>query len=202
MKKIVNYLLVLMTLLSVFQYKANATEKDNDELDIAQLPDTISRYIPEGYQALNATRGDLNQDAIEDVILIVKKRDEEKTSDMIEHPEKRPLFILTGQTDNSYKLAAKSDNAVLCVDCGGVMGDPFMGVTIKKGYFSVEHYGGSAWRWTMIVTFKYSKTKKKWFLHKYGGDEFHVSEPDNTTTNVQSTKDFGVVAFEDFNIYQ
>ncbi len=121
---------------------------------------------------------------------------------MAEHPEKRPLYILIGQSDQSYKLTAKNNNVVYCVDCGGMMGDPFMGITIKNGYFSIEHYGGSAWRWTKIVTFKYSKTKKKWFLHKDGGDSFHTSQPEKVETKVKTVKDFGVIQFEKYDIYK
>lgn len=77
---------------------------------------------------------------------MLKEDNEEETSIIDEDPVKRPLYILTGQSDQSYKLAAKNDNVVYCVNCGGIMGDPFSGIAIKNGYFSVEHYGGSAWR--------------------------------------------------------
>lgn len=44
--------------------------------------------------------------------------------------------------------------------------NPYSGLTIKNGYFSVEHYAGSAWRWTRIPTFKYSKAENDWFYIK------------------------------------
>jgi hypothetical protein len=37
---------------------------------------------------------------------------------------------------------------------------PFMALAIKKGYFTVEHYRGSAQRWTRFVTFKYDPTAR------------------------------------------
>lgn len=169
---------------------------------IENLPATISKFVPEGYSALDTTIGDLNLDEFPDLILVLMKNGEDSTSDVVDHPEKRPLLILTGQPDASYKIEARNDNTVLCIDCGGMMGDPFMGITIRKGFFSVEHYGGSAWRWTRIITYKYSKADNNWYLHKDGGDSFHAADPDNNTSTVKTTKDFGKVEFEKFDIYE
>lgn len=82
------------------------------------------------------------------------------------------------------------------------MGDPFTGVTIKNGYFSVEHYGGSGWRWTRIVTFKYAPAEKNWFLFKDGGDSFHALDPEKVKTKISTVKNFGKVPFERFDIYK
>jgi hypothetical protein len=166
------------------------------------VPANLKNFIPKGYEALDLTKGDLNPDTYPDAILVLYKKGEEKTSDVIDHPEKRPLLVLIGQANKTYKLAARSDNAVYCVDCGGQMGDPFTGVTIKNGYFSVEHYGGSGWRWTRIITFKYSPTEKYWFLHKDGGERFHAISHEEVKTPVKTVKNFGKVPFNKFDIYK
>jgi hypothetical protein len=82
------------------------------------------------------------------------------------------------------------------------MGDPFMQVVIKKGYFSIEHYGGSSWRWTRIITFKYSPDDNYWFLYKDGGEYFHAAEHEKKTKKVLTSKDFGKVRFDEFDIYK
>lgn len=169
--------------------------------DMKVLPPALAPFVPEGYTALDTTSGDLNLDTYPDMTLVLKKNGEETTSDVVEHPERRPLLLLLGQGEGTYKLAARNDNAVYCIDCGGMMGDPFMDVVIKKGYFSVEHYGGSGWRWTRTITFKYSPADSTWYLHKDGGDSFHAAEPEKVQTTVRTTKDFGKVPFEQYNIY-
>ena len=184
--------------------KAQENEEPGNQIKIDNLndlPESITQFIPENYSALNVTKGDLNLDTIDDIILVLKEDNEEETSIIAEDPVKRPLYILTGQSDQLFKLAAKNDNVVYCVNCGGMMGDPFTGIAIKNGYFSVEHYGGSAWRWSRIVTFKYNRTEKKWFLHKDGGDSFHTSKPEEVETKVKTVKDFGIVPFEEYDIY-
>lgn len=166
------------------------------------VPENIKGFIPKGYIALDLTKGDLNRDAFPDAILVLYKKGEEKTSDVINLPEKRPLLVLIGSSNKTYKQAARSDNAVYCVDCGGQMGDPFTGVSIKNGYFSVEHYGGSGWRWSRIVTFKYAPTEKRWLLHKDGGERFNAITHEEVKTEVKTIKDFGKVTLEKFDIYK
>ncbi|WP_025144922.1 hypothetical protein [Pedobacter jeongneungensis] len=188
----------LACLLVAIGFRANA-QAPKEEIVV---PAALKQFIPKGYKALDLTKGDLNRDNYLDAILVLYKIGEENTSDVSGHPERRPLLILTGQKNNAYKLLARSDNAVYCVDCGGQMGDPFTGITIKNGYFSVEHYGGSGWRWTRIVTFKYSPADNNFFLYKDGGESFHATEPEQTKTDVKTMKDFGKVPFARFDIYK
>lgn len=180
----------------------NAITESAEPLISENIANEIQPFLPKDYSVLNATKGNLNLDKIEDLILIIKKNNEEITSNVIEAPEKRPLLILIGQPDGTYKIAGKNDNVVYCVDCGGAMGDPFSGVTIKNGFFSIEHYGGSAWRWTRIVTFKFSSTENNWFLSRDGGDSYHATKPDEIETKIRTVKDFGRVPFGDFDIYK
>jgi hypothetical protein len=161
----------------------------------------IINYRLSGYSILDTTSGDLNRDSYKDLIIIYKKHNEDKTSDVIDNPVYRPLLIYVGQRDGTLKLTTKNDKAVLCYACGGIMGDPFSQVVIKNGYFTVEHYGGSAWRWTRFVTFKYSTNDSNWRLHRDGGDFFHLTDPENKTSDMKTTKDFGIIPFEEFDIF-
>lgn len=215
MSNVIN-LLLLMIFLVLFtcdrKPKENTKEKiivDSETYQILKpkekrkkkLPKDISKFIPDSYAILDAVYGDLNLDKKEDLILVLKKNGEDTLSDVVDNPEKRPLLILLSDMDNKLHLVKRNDNTVYCIDCGGMMGDPYMGITIKNGYFSVEHYGGSAWRWTRIITYKYSKVDKDWLLHKDGSEGFHIGEPDTIWRSVETSKDFGKVKFEDFDIY-
>jgi len=194
---------LMFTIGSISPLFANdITSPSTIQTEEVPVPAVLKKFVPKGYQALNMTKGDLNLDAYPDVIMVLKKIGEEETTDDSEHPEKRPLLILIGQPDKSYKLAARSENTVYCYKCGGIMGDPFSGITIKKGYFTVEHFGGSAWRWTRFVTYKYSASDKNWYLHKDGHESYHATEPDKGKTTTYTVKDFGKVPFTQFDIYK
>ncbi|RFS15129.1 hypothetical protein D0T08_18815 [Emticicia sp. C21] len=162
----------------------------------------LAKYIPKGYILLDSASGDLNRDEYNGLILVLNKPDEKETSDVSEHPTLRPLLLLIGQPSHTYKVVARNDKAVYCVDCGGMMGDPFTQIVIKNGYFSIEHYGGSSWRWGLITTFKYSATDKIWYLYKQGSTSMHTSDPDKVKTKITTTKNFGKIPFSKYDIYK
>ncbi|GAB3637358.1 hypothetical protein GCM10027422_29480 [Hymenobacter arcticus] len=169
---------------------------------VPKLPAAIRRALPAGYAVLAAEPGDLNRDATPDWLVVLNKPNEQKTSDVVNHPTKRPLLLFVGGAGGTYNLAVRTDNAVYCVDCGGIMGDPFMGLAIKKGYFTVEHYGGSAQRWTRYVTFRYDPAGRTWLLHRDGSEHFHATDPEHGTTTATTAKDFGRVPLAKFDIYK
>lgn len=196
-------LLLVISALSVCVVAQTSKAKTADKtFEGANVPSEIKAFVPDGYEAISATTGDLNLDSFADVILVVKKPNEKETSDVVDNPTKRPLLVLLGEGKNKYKLAGRNDNVVLCVDCGGIFGDPFNGISIKNGFFSVEHYGGSAWRWTKIITFKYSPTDKNWLLSRVGSDSYHASNPNKVEKSVKTAKNFGKVLFEKYDGYK
>lgn len=180
----------------------NPLQKEVLKQNIDNLSNELLEFVPKNYSVLGSESGDLNLDGINDYILVLKKDDEEILSNVVDNPERRPLLILLRNKNNKLQLVKRNDNTVYCVDCGGMMGDPFTGITIKNGYFSVEHYGGSAWRWTKIITYKYSKQENEWFLYKDSSEGFHASESEKVGSKIRTTKDFGKIKFEDFDIYK
>ena len=134
-------------------------------------------------------KGNLNRDGIEDGIEMY----ENKNGD-------RELILFLGTKEGGFTKVATNSKIVLRADAGGARGDPFMGVVIKNEYFSVEHYGGGAHRWKTITTFKYSKTKKNWFLHKdSSGNYVDKEDLDEIKWKIKTVKDFGVVLFENYD---
>jgi hypothetical protein len=165
------------------------TTKGQDFKTSGTFPEIINQTRP-NYVLRDSILGDLNTDSVLDLILLF---------DNTTPSGSRPLLIYVGQTNNTFKLKARNDSVVLCSDCGGVFGDPYTAIVIKNGYFTVEHYGGSAWRWTSYTTFKFAPKDHNWYLHKDGGDRFHVSSPGQKESWLFTTKDFGLIPFENFN---
>ena len=115
----------------------------------------LQTSLPEGYAILDTATGDLNKDDLDDLIVLYRKVNEEETFDVIESPEKGPLAIYIGVETDTFRLIALNENVIYCYDCGGMMGDPYQEIVIKNGYFTVEHYGGSGWRYCGKFTFVY-----------------------------------------------
>lgn len=192
MKPLLSVLFVLF-IISCGQ-KESAIDKDS--------PEALLQFIPEGYMLKDTARGDLNLDGLKDLILVLNKTGEEETSDIIENPEKRLLLILLAQKNNTYRQAVKSENIVYCYDCGGMLGDPYQRITVKDGQFTIEHFGGSSWRWARTITFRYNKDEDHWYLTEDALVNSHASDPENIETKIRTAQDFGEIKLEDFDIYK
>jgi len=179
-------------------FKKYTGEGDVDDWSVIYDKQVIE-FVLEGHEVMDIQDADLNADGRKDVLLALKAIEEENTDD-IDNPNPRPLLILTRNKDNSLSLAQRNDNTILCLHCGGVFGDPYNGMVIKGNYFSVQHFGGSNWKWTRILTYKYDEAQQNWYLHKDGGSE--ISPAQETTEWVKDTKDFGTIEFKNFNIYK
>lgn len=152
-------------------------------------------YIPKDYSILDSASGNLNNDSYKDLVLILKYKYESTGGDTT-----RPLLLLAGTKENRYFLMAKNDSVVLCKECGGIFGDPYQGITIKKGFFSIEHYGGSSWRWTRIITFKYDVKSKQFLLHRDAGVSYHNTEhPIKETVIISNKSDFDKLNFVNYS---
>ena len=180
----------------------------NETIDT--LREVLKAFIPSGYSAINVSSGDANLDGLTDEILVLRKNTEESTSNYADNkPDKRALLLLLGQSDGSFKPALRNENAVYCIDCGGAFGDPFTGTTIKDGYFSIEHGIAGGQHWEQVTTFKFDKSKGNWFLYKdhlisYKLNESNDEDADalvKDTDKLETAKDFGIVPFDEFNIY-
>lgn len=168
-------------------------ETEDGFLISASKEELLNRWVAE-YELLDSVSGNLNRDEHPDFIMIYKHREEHKTG-----PDYyRPVLLYCSDSEGQYHLKAQNKQAVLCYDCGGVMGDPYVDVVVSGGYFTLEHYGGSAWRWSRYITFGYDEESQNWHLHKDGGRSYHTSNPDDYEENILSKKDFGIIPFKEF----
>ena len=206
-------LLLLLTFsfnVSFSQQKTIVEKHDTFNKKINISNEKLKSFIPKGYEAIAEKKGDLNLDKTEDCILVIRKTTEETTSNMDEgKPDKRIVLLLLGQKDGSYKLAYKNQNVADCIDCGGVFGDPFSGISIKNGYFSIEHKIAGGHHWEQIITFKFNKTKNNWYLYKDHFINYVLNKSNDPNAEaliadvdkLKTVKDFGEISFQNFNIY-
>lgn len=163
---------------------------------IKNLPDELSKHIPKGFVAMDTLSGEVNSDRYKDLIMVLKETGEDTITS---RTTIRPLLIFTGQSDGSLKLAARNDKVVHCIDCGGVMGDPYEGMATSEAAFSVHMYGGSRWKWSRNIIFMFSRKHNDWVLLGDNRNTWDSTDPDTAKTEYLTEKDFGVIRFADFD---
>jgi hypothetical protein len=146
--------------------------------------------------AIASEPADLNGDGTIDHILVLERTDAAagEGSD-----DKRSLIVLTRDKNGVLKRAASNDKVVYCRSCGGVFGDPFAGIRVKRNSFTVDNYGGSNWRWSDSYKFNYSRRDRTWQLVLITKDSFQATDPDKSKTKVITPKSFGKINLADFD---
>lgn len=126
--------------------------------DMPQIPDKGSKlenFVPKPYEILNQKEADFNGDGTADTVMVIGLKDKEQEGD-------RFLLVLFRQKDGTYQLSVKTEKAILCSECGGIAGEPFMGIEIKKNTFIISHHGGSSIRWDYKHQFRFQDGD--WYL--------------------------------------
>jgi hypothetical protein len=170
MHKVLTGLFLLITLSAMAQEKP--------------LPAELKPFVRSGYEVLDWATEDLNADKRKDYVLILKKQGEDTVgveSDV--WTIQRPLLLLTKRADGSLQVAAENNELVYCRHCGGAMGDPFDGLTLSPGVIKLDFYGGSNWRWSQAILFRYDKVKKDWFMEEDDLSSFQAMDMDNTLSS-------------------
>ena len=155
----------------------------------------MNSYILKDFVILDSLSGDINNDKIKDLVLILKYYKEDENFDTT-----RPLLLLEGNNQGLYRLMAKNDNVILCKICGGVYGDPFEGISIENTGFTLDFRGGSRWRWTRHISFKFDKSSSQFLLQRDAGigydNAFPNKKPEKTFYN---KNDFRRLPFSKYN---
>lgn len=164
------------------------------------IPEELKPFIMPGYEVMDVVKGDLNRDKLDDYLLVLKTAGEDSFSfDNTDWDAHRPLLLIIRQANGTLKTVAVNNELIFCKNCGGVMGDPYQGLTIKPGEFTADLYGGSSWRWAESFTFRYDAVKKNWFLQTHKSTSFQSGDPERTMNElVISRSETGDISIEKF----
>lgn len=163
------------------------------------VPAEITPFVEANSKAIALETADLNGDGRKDAILVLEDLSPKTNEDDYEEG-KRSLLILERGANDKLTLVKRNDKIVYCRTCGGVFGDPFDSVTVGAKTFTVNHYGGSAWRWANRYTFNYSRIDKTWQLVKVWQTSYHTSDPNKSEDKTYTPpKHFGKIDISDFD---
>ncbi len=105
--------------------------------------------IPPNYTLLASEQGDLDKDGIGELVVAYNTQTQEG-----EESVPRELIIYKWEKETWVEWK-KSRQALYGSRDGGMMGDPFEEIAIKKGILWISHYGGSSWKWGFTDKYRY-----------------------------------------------
>ena len=103
---------------------------------------------PESFKVLEEIEGDLNNDGIPEKVVVY---DTEKETD---YGTERQIHIYK-KNNNEWGLWKKSIGVILPSQQGGMMGDPFDGISIERNCIVINHFGGSRQKWNYTHRFRH-----------------------------------------------
>lgn len=115
---------------------------------------TAAAFVPKGWTLETTVEADLNQDGRKDLALVIHEQMKDEA-----RPKRRLLLLALRQKDGSLERSAVSDSAVLDSDEGGMMGDPFVSMEVRRGAVVIEHYGGSRFRWGTTARYRFQNSR-------------------------------------------
>jgi hypothetical protein len=131
----------------------------------------LPRLVPKGYVILDTAFADMNDDQVADIIMVCKRATEPADKCVL-----RPVIVALS-AGKTWKLHARNDSAVLCRRFAAGDNDPFSGIEVGAGYFSLTHMAGSTWKFTKNITFRFDRGEKTFILVNDEGITYDKNNP-------------------------
>lgn len=143
-----------------------------------KIPDALLTQIADGYHVIDFASGDLNQDGVADVALIVEadeaannvywrfpfpleapyilldERDQEESDAAL-----RSLEVYFAGVNGSFEHVLSHSHWVDRADMGGMLGDPFDDMSIHNGTILISAWGGATAKWATELTLSFNAQK-------------------------------------------
>ncbi len=183
MRKILLLSAVILLFPGVLCFAMMGDDPDRSTVD---LPEAAAKVLPDSGDVIASVKADLNGDGKDDYLVAFEYLNAE-----------RELLVVINQ-GKKYSIAARSKRAILCKECGGVYGDPFVRIWAEKKKFGVDHFGGSNFKWSNNSEFGYSRRDKNWQLVKFDDANYNLENDVEEKHYVPA--DFGLINLDMFDV--
>lgn len=97
-----------------------------------------------GFQVVDSIRGNLDKDGVEELVVAYNTKIVDPNDFSTSVPRK---LIIYKKGESKWEVWKSSSSALMGSLDGGAMGDPFESMDITNGVLTINHWGGSSWKW-------------------------------------------------------
>jgi hypothetical protein len=163
----------------------SALAQEPTPLDLSKVPQegkTPQDFVPSGWKIEATTKGDLDKNGSEDVVLELVEARPAENADGTLTERTRALLVLLSSEGGKLRRAGASNRVLYCIGCQGMLGGGEGGaVKIDKGVIIVDQLRGSRDMTHTILRFRYDPKEKRFML--IGED---VAETDRAVGSTES----------------
>lgn len=176
----------------VFLLFINTCSSQKNDANLEKLVKLTKNKMHLNYSLVKEEIGDFNKDNKKDIILIFKSKNNDEEIETLDSP----VIVLLSTTKN-YERFENSNILYSFIPNNSVLDD---NLVMKNEFFTIEQtMGNGNDKEKKYITFKFDNNKI--FLYKYGVEtSFPGKTKIITSTKIYSKKDFGIIAFKDFNL--
>jgi hypothetical protein len=149
---------------------------------------TIKSLTPPQWKVIDSARGNLNNDHIEDLALVLEfdaavkenRAYGDNTTEIITEIQKPRMLLIYFKSGRNYRFVTQNPNFILRSEEGGAMGDPLRPMHIENNQLHLLFEGGANWRWKLTYSFKYQDDD--WTLTSAGNYSYHTGSGELNNT--------------------
>ncbi|MFL5350932.1 MAG: hypothetical protein ACJ8AT_39695 [Hyalangium sp.] len=157
-------------------------------LELSKVPQegkSPQDFVPSGWKIEATTRGDLDKNGSEDVVLELVEAKPAESADGTVTDRSRALLVLLSSEGGKLRRAGASNRALYCIGCQGMLGGGEGGVVkIDKGVIIIDQLSGSREMTHTTLRFRFDPQEKRFML--IGEDVAHTDRAVGSTES-QST---------------
>jgi hypothetical protein len=160
---------LLLTLALTFSLASHAQEaREAQPLDLSKVPKTgkaPAHFVPSGWKVKATTKGDLDKNGTEDVVLELVEDVPAEGQDGVPVDRAQALVALLSEKGGTLRRAGASNQVLYCTTCMGMMGGGEGGVVkIQKGVMLVDQFSGSRETRQTLLRFRYEPKDGRFVL--------------------------------------
>ena len=187
-----------------------------------KLPNTdiSDTELPEGVHLFDICEGDLDGDGKQDFAVVLEYEPGYEYFDTSKGI--RPIYVYTYAEGVGYQCRYEHHDMILAAGTGGMIDDPYAGISIKERTLRVSDYGGSAFRWAddyifeiigeELVLKEYIKTETSthtgngiqciWKYEEGIFETYALVKTGETILVNRGTFEAGTILFQEANLYE